>query len=214
MPDLIEKFYREDLTEAEEQALGETLSTSEDAAEKFGALAEATYYRFGHPKPEWPGGDSLPRSKGGWKPWLWMALLAAVGGAALWIFLHRQAVPETSVSAVLQPMVRVLAALMKDVRDDLLAPSGLTTWARAQRTLQPVRSTAVPGNCSTAAKKFVRSHAVCRPIDVLPRRPSSNARLHGQIENVSGRGHGMCQNVEMRLSGSWRRMKAGASAKW
>jgi amidase len=34
-------------------------------------------------------------------------------------------------------MVRALAALMKDVRDDLLAPSGLTAWARAQRTLQP-----------------------------------------------------------------------------
>jgi hypothetical protein len=27
--------------------------------------------------------------------------------------------------------MRALAALMKDVRDDLLAPSGLTAWARA-----------------------------------------------------------------------------------
>jgi len=39
--------------------------------------------------------------------------------------------------AALQPLVRALATSMKDVRDDLLAPSGLATWARAQRTLQP-----------------------------------------------------------------------------
>jgi amidase len=44
---------------------------------------------------------------------------------------------DVATAAALQPMVQSLAALMKDVRDDLLAPPGLTTWARAQRTLQP-----------------------------------------------------------------------------
>ena len=44
---------------------------------------------------------------------------------------------DAETAAALQPMVRALAALMKDARDDLLAPSGLTAWARAQRTLQP-----------------------------------------------------------------------------
>ena len=44
---------------------------------------------------------------------------------------------DAGTAAALQPMVQALAALMKDVRDDQLAPSGLTTWARAQRTLQP-----------------------------------------------------------------------------
>jgi amidase len=44
---------------------------------------------------------------------------------------------DAETSAALQPLVHALAALMKDVRDDLLAPPGLTTWARAQRTLQP-----------------------------------------------------------------------------
>ena len=43
--------------------------------------------------------------------------------------------PETS--EALQPMVRALAAMMKEVREDLLAPPGLSVWARAQRTLQP-----------------------------------------------------------------------------
>jgi amidase len=43
--------------------------------------------------------------------------------------------PETS--QALQPMVQALSALMKEVREDLLAPPGLSVWARAQRTLQP-----------------------------------------------------------------------------
>jgi amidase len=44
---------------------------------------------------------------------------------------------DAATATALQPMVQALAALMKDVRDDMLAPAGLTTWARAQRTLQP-----------------------------------------------------------------------------
>jgi amidase len=40
-------------------------------------------------------------------------------------------------AAALQPMVRRLSALVRDVREDLLAPPGLSVWARAQRTLQP-----------------------------------------------------------------------------
>ncbi len=43
--------------------------------------------------------------------------------------------PETA--AALQPMVRTLSALVGYVREDLLAPPGLSVWARAQRTLQP-----------------------------------------------------------------------------
>src|SRR5215470_16991037 len=40
----------------------------------------------------------------------------------------------------LQPMVRVLSSLMKEAREDLLAPPGLSVWSRAQRTLQPYES--------------------------------------------------------------------------
>jgi len=44
---------------------------------------------------------------------------------------------DEETAAALQPMVRRLAALVRDVRDEILAPPGLTAWARAQRTLQP-----------------------------------------------------------------------------
>jgi amidase len=42
--------------------------------------------------------------------------------------------PETA--AALQPMVRRLSTLVKEVREDLLAPPGLSVWSRAQRILQ------------------------------------------------------------------------------
>ncbi len=44
---------------------------------------------------------------------------------------------DADTAAALQPLVRALGALMKETREDLLAPAGLTAWARAQRTLQP-----------------------------------------------------------------------------
>ena len=44
---------------------------------------------------------------------------------------------DSETAAALQPLVRRLATLVKDVREDLLAPPGLSVWSRAQRTLQP-----------------------------------------------------------------------------
>jgi amidase len=44
---------------------------------------------------------------------------------------------DVETAEALQPMVRKLSALVRDVREDLLAPPGLSVWARAQRTLQP-----------------------------------------------------------------------------
>jgi len=44
---------------------------------------------------------------------------------------------DAETAAALGPIVRKLSALVKEVREDLLAPPGLSVWARAQRTLQP-----------------------------------------------------------------------------
>ena len=43
---------------------------------------------------------------------------------------------DAETAAALEPMVRSLAMLVGHVREDLLAPPGLSVWARAQRTLQ------------------------------------------------------------------------------
>ena len=43
---------------------------------------------------------------------------------------------DAETAAALLPAVRRLSALVREVREDLLAPPGLSVWARAQQTLQ------------------------------------------------------------------------------
>ena len=47
---------------------------------------------------------------------------------------------DADVAAALQPMVRRLAALIGHSREDVMAPQGLSVWARAQRSLQPIEA--------------------------------------------------------------------------
>ncbi len=44
---------------------------------------------------------------------------------------------DAQTAAALQAMVRKLSTIVRDLREDVLAPPGLSVWARAQRTLQP-----------------------------------------------------------------------------
>jgi amidase len=45
-----------------------------------------------------------------------------------------------AVGAALQPMIKRLTRLVGSARDEVMAPQGLSVWARAQRTLQPVEA--------------------------------------------------------------------------
>ena len=47
---------------------------------------------------------------------------------------------DADVAAALQPMVKRLEALVGSGREEVMAPPGLSVWARAQRTLQPVEA--------------------------------------------------------------------------
>lgn len=44
---------------------------------------------------------------------------------------------DADVATVLQPMVERLGTLVGNSREEIMAPQGLSVWARAQRTLQP-----------------------------------------------------------------------------
>lgn len=44
---------------------------------------------------------------------------------------------DAAVAAALQPMVARLGTLIGSVREEMMAPQGLSVWSRAQRTLQP-----------------------------------------------------------------------------
>ena len=47
---------------------------------------------------------------------------------------------DPEVASALQPMVERLTRLLGSARDEVMAPQGLSVWARAQRTLQPVEA--------------------------------------------------------------------------
>lgn len=71
MADLVEKFFKEGLTDVEEQALSEILWGSEDEAEKFAGLAREAYQRYGFPEPNLPGPPQTPgHPRNGIGPWL------------------------------------------------------------------------------------------------------------------------------------------------
>ena len=54
--DLILKYFRDELTEAEEALLSERLFSSVEDAVRFGQMAQNHYYLCGLPVPHWPGG--------------------------------------------------------------------------------------------------------------------------------------------------------------
>jgi hypothetical protein len=96
MPDLVEKFFKEDLTEAEHQALNESLLASDEAALKFEETAKAAYHRYGLPEPEphWPdqAGPTLPPQAGSgpWNlllPFVWPSLFL-LGAVAVFVGWH------------------------------------------------------------------------------------------------------------------------------
>jgi amidase len=47
---------------------------------------------------------------------------------------------DAPVAAALQPMVKRIASLLGASREEVMAPQGLSVWARAQRALQPVEA--------------------------------------------------------------------------
>jgi len=47
---------------------------------------------------------------------------------------------DPDAAAALQPMLERLKGLVSAARDEVMAPPGLSTWGRAQRTLQPVEA--------------------------------------------------------------------------
>jgi amidase len=49
---------------------------------------------------------------------------------------------DANVAAALQPMVKKLGTLIGASREEVMAPQGLSVWARAQRTLQPTEALA------------------------------------------------------------------------
>ena len=85
MPDLVEKYFMQDLTDEEDRALTQELLNSDQASEKFLRLAEEAYARFGLPPADWEGPPPriLSKPKTGWHPWLGLSLVVLGMAAGL-----------------------------------------------------------------------------------------------------------------------------------
>jgi hypothetical protein len=111
----VEKFFREELTEAEEKALSELLASSEDAAERFVALAEAAYRRHGHPEPKWPEPPAVPPASGaGLKPWIGLLVTTILGLGVLWFMAHRQGLRAGGAGEAAEPAVPVKSEVREE----------------------------------------------------------------------------------------------------
>ncbi len=117
MPDLVEKFFKEDLTEAEHQALSEALLSSDETALKFEGQARDIYLGFGLPDPSfhWPKTTHLPwhsSHAGFWGHaaqvlhhfghWIWPSVIVVGTTASVTVWHYSQTSP---VKPVEQPAV-------------------------------------------------------------------------------------------------------------
>jgi hypothetical protein len=100
--DLIIKYFREDLTEAEEQALSETLLSSTDEAFRLYQHAEAAYRYCVLPEPSQSSGQLPPGflPGGGFKPGLWFSLILAASLLTWGICRYETSKKETILASI------------------------------------------------------------------------------------------------------------------
>lgn len=91
MADLVEKYFQEDLSEAEQEALSGSLLSSEDSALRFERMSQEAYLRYGlpEPKPHWRNDPpaSRPPLKG-LGPWIGSVTVLLGIGAGVYFFAH------------------------------------------------------------------------------------------------------------------------------
>jgi len=120
--DPIIKFFREDLTEAEEAALLERLSSSVEDALRFGQHAEASYRHYGLPEPKWQGGPPPPGfpQGPGWRLGLWLPL-ALLTGLSVWGALKYWKGTANNLSASI-PESSQVATTLSEMKKNLPIP--------------------------------------------------------------------------------------------
>jgi hypothetical protein len=118
---LVEKFFNEDLTGADEEALEKLLLQSPEAASRFNVLAEEAYLATGQLAHQWPGkAIQIPPVGGmGTGLKLFLVLLTLGTAVAIWRFWPQSApevFPKTVIPVVpIQPVVAPLKAVANQI---------------------------------------------------------------------------------------------------
>jgi len=129
---LLDEYFKRDLTEAEEEQLAQWLSSSGEASQRFIGLMESHYRALGLAEPEWaesPLPKFFPKSR---NPGLWLILAAflllalAAGG----VLLHRWLTAQGRVAA----SIPSTAAMKKGGRPSSTQPNETIKKARTTET--------------------------------------------------------------------------------
>jgi hypothetical protein len=171
MNDLIGKYFRSDLSDAEEQALSDLLKTSDEAALKFGEMAEGKYASYGLPEPDLA---DLAKTAPYWKGLLAPAAVLMLAGVGAWFWCHsskcstepRSTVavvapaPQAEVPVIRPPKVQRMAASASakaSVREQVAAPESPKTDAplAAPPALEPPPETSVDKQTANNLKVVV-----------------------------------------------------------
>jgi hypothetical protein len=149
MVDLIDKYFREDLTEAEEQLLSDQLLGSDEASSHFASLAEQKYRSYGLPEPTLGGAaGGFLRDHGR----LLALLLGAIGifGAAIFVVLSCL---RSSTSCEVVPLQTTQPEAVLSEKVPLTTQPVIRTARQAvQRALMAVPSPVVPSETPDRGK--------------------------------------------------------------
>ena len=181
--DLVIKFFREDLTEAEESALSERLSASIEEALRFGQHAEASYRHYGLPEPVWRGGPPpgfYPKSGPKFGLWLSIVLLAGLSAWGAWeVWPRTESKPSASIptgaSTVLAHTPQKKAKPSPVVSKNEVIPNrttreGVTDKPSASDTTEAKSSSASTQPASTPINAALQPHHPHSNLEVLIKR--------------------------------------------
>lgn len=126
---LVEKFFNEDLTGADEEALEKLLLQSTEAASEFNVLAEEAYLATGQPAHQWPGKTiQIPHVGGmGTGLKLLLALVALGSAVVIWRLWPRPVTevipPKVIPSMTIKPVVALPKAIVPKITASKILPS-------------------------------------------------------------------------------------------